>query len=145
MKFMMKKSRLLLVLLFACAACFLQACQEFIHDSFDTFQGVIVDESGNPMSGVKLNLYPIAANNFGSSRPGSLTTNRMVTNAAGEFKVVFPSRNRNDVFYLVPPSELAFEVDQFGTLTKVRELIIESILRDKNRVIDLGKITVVTP
>jgi hypothetical protein len=135
--------RLLQVCLIACTSYFLQGCQVFIHDSFDTFQGVVVDESGNPIANIKLTLYSNSGNYFGNSSQGSLLGNRALTNAQGEFKLVLPSRYREDNYYLVPPSNLAFKVGEIGAETKVKELLIQTILNDQNRVIDLGKITVV--
>ena len=143
MKWSMTVFRLVQVFLIACTAYFLQGCQEFIHDSFDTFQGVVVDESGNPQANIRLNLYSNGGNNFGNPSQGSLSGNRAQTNAQGEFKLVLPSRYREDNYYLVPPSNLAFKVGQIGSETKVKELLIQTILMDQNRVIDLGKITVV--
>jgi hypothetical protein len=145
MKSSLRVTKLLQVIFLACAAYLLQACQEFIHDSFDTFQGVIVDESGNPVSDLRLTLYPSSSAFYSTPRQGSGASNRVITNSSGEFKVVFPSRNLNALYYLVPPTDLAFEVDQFGTLTKVRELLIEPTPTNRNRVTDLGRITVVAP
>ncbi|WP_111669796.1 hypothetical protein [Algoriphagus litoralis] len=143
MRLNIKPSRILAVLVLIIAAYTLKACQVFIHDSFDTFQGVIVDETGNPVPNLRLRLYPSSGTYFSGPRQGS--GNVVVTNATGEFKSVFPSRNMDAIYYLIPPSDLVFEVDQFGALTKVTELSIEPLPKDRNRVIDLGRITVVRP
>lgn len=145
MKSSVRFSKLLQVIFLAYAAYLLQACQEFIHDSFDTFQGVIVDESGNPVPNIRLSIYSYSGNYFGSSVLGNSSGNRATTNDKGEFKLVVPSRNREDNYYLIPPADRAFEVEQFGSLMKVRELTIPTMLMDRDRVIDLGKISLVNP
>lgn len=145
MKRFLKIPRLLIFLLVISAAYCLQACQEFIHNSFDTIVGTIVDQEGNPVSNSQLNLYTsfIDAASYAEIReePFLQTT----TNAEGQFKVVVPSKKIDDFYFLVLPSNLLFAVDQFGTIEHRVAFDFYTSVRDSNGIVDLGTLTVVAP
>jgi hypothetical protein len=90
------------------------SCKEFIDDSFDTFIGIIVDEGGNPISGVEL----IFTRDFDFSDFQNPKSNSSIyierTNNLGEFSFVAPSRQRDDFYYLEIQSPYLFEIDVFG-------------------------------
>lgn len=111
-----------------------QGCQEYIHDSFDTFQGVIVNEDGDPVSKLRLNFYS------SSSLIYSVTT----TND-GRFKVVLPSKNLDNFYSLTAPSPFLFEINQNEFTYTDRELRLDPSSRDENGVIDLGIVILVQP
>ena len=113
-------------------------CKEFIDDSFDTFTGVIVDEEGNPLSGVEL----IFTRDFDFSDFQNPKSNSSIytkrTNGFGEFSFVAPSRQRDDFYFLEVQSPYFFEIDVFGEKQVQNYLLIYSSERDENGVVDLG-------
>ncbi|MBA4301502.1 hypothetical protein SAMN03080617_03388 [Algoriphagus alkaliphilus] len=111
-----------------------QGCQEYIHDSFDTFQGRIVNESGDTITNLRLNFYS------GSSLVYSVTTGNQ-----GEFKVVLPSKNLNYSYRLTAPSPFLFEINQNDFTYTDRDLRLDPSSRDANGVIDLGTVILVQP
>jgi hypothetical protein len=120
------------LLIFIFLLFFAQGCQEFIHDSFDTFQGVIVDKEGDPVPNLRLNFYS------NSSLIYSMTTDNL-----GAFKVVLPSKNLGAFYRVTPPSPFLFEVNQNEFIFTDRDLRLDPSLRDANGVIDLGKVILV--
>lgn len=111
-----------------------QGCQEFIHDSFDTFQGKIVNKTGNPISNLRLNFYS------GSSLVYSFTTGNQ-----GEFRFVLPSRNLNVSYRMTVLEPFLFEINQFDQVYMDNSLRLDSSLRDPKGVIDLGNVILVQP
>lgn len=122
----------------------LKGCQEFIHDSFDTFQGEIVDREGVPISNLELSLYSDNSFFFNFPFKGSPPIYTLNTNSRGEFKMVLPSKFIDDTYFLAPSSSsYIFELEQFDTIVTEPYLILQGSLRDTNGVIDLGSLTVV--
>lgn len=137
-------SHLLHFLILTFIAFALKGCQEFIHDSFDTFQGEIVDREGVPISNLELSLYSDNSFFFNFPFQGSAPIYTLKTNSQGEFKMVLPSKFMDDSYFLAASSSsYIFELEQFDTLVTQPYLILQGSLRDTNGVIDLGSLTVV--
>ncbi|MFN3997214.1 hypothetical protein [Algoriphagus sp.] len=109
-----------------------QGCQEFIHDSFDTFQGKMVTKTGDPIANLRLNLYS------GSSLVYSFTTGNQ-----GEFRVVLPSKNLNTSYNLTVREPFFFEINRFDQIFTDNSLMLDPSLRTANGVIDLGNVIIV--
>lgn len=120
------------LLIFNFLLVFFLGCQEFIHDSFDTFQGVIVNKAGDPIPNLRLRFY------FESSQVYSF-----LTGSQGEFRVVLPSKNFDSFYNLEVPQPFLFELNQFDMVFLDRSLTLDPSARDVNGVIDLGNITLV--
>ena len=114
------------------------SCKEFIDDSFDTFIGIIVDEGGNPISGVEL----IFTRDFDFSDFQNPKSNSSIyterTNNLGEFRFVAPSRQRGSFYYLEIQSPYLLEIDFFGEPQIQNYLLIDSSEKDENGVVALG-------
>lgn len=120
---------LLIFIFFLFAA---QGCQEFIHDSFDTFKGNIVNKAGDPVPNLRLNFYS------GSSLVYSFTTGNQ-----GEFKIVLPSKNLDNIYRITVREPFLFEINQFDQVYMDNSLGLDSSLRDPKGVIDLGNVILV--
>jgi hypothetical protein len=130
---------LLLVLLLS-----LGACQEFIHNSFDTFTGRVVDVEGNPVAG--LELIVTQELDFGPQEPVAKTViYKVKTDGRGEFRFVLPSRNEYSFekeYYLLLNEPLQF-LDLFGPSLLHRYVPFTTRGRDADGVIDLGTLKIV--
>jgi hypothetical protein len=111
-----------------------QGCQEFIHDSFDTFQGKTLTKTGDPIANLRLNLYS------GSSLVYSFTTG-----SQGEFRVVLPSKNINTSYRMTVKEPFSFEINRFDQIFMDNSLMLDPSLRTANGVIDLGTVILVQP
>ena len=109
-----------------------QGCQEFIHDSFDTFQGKTLTKTGDPIANLRLNLYS------GSSLVYSFTTG-----SQGEFRVVLPSKNLDTSYRMSVREPFFFEINQFDQIFTDNSLMLDPSLRTANGVIDLGNVILV--
>ncbi len=119
-------------------------CQEFVHDSFDTFTGRVIDASGQPISGVELVLtQDIDFTDF--HKPVSnFSIYTMKTDLSGRFKFVVPSRYFNDFYYLQVKPPYWFEVD-FGAEKYFINFTVASVSeQDAFGVVALGDLKVVT-
>lgn len=111
-----------------------QGCQEYIHDSFDTFQGKMVTKTGDPIANLRLNLYS------GSSLVYSFTTGNQ-----GEFRVVLPSKNFDTSYKMTVREPFFFEINQFDQIFTDNSLMLDPYLRTAKGVIDLGNVILVQP
>jgi hypothetical protein len=129
-------SILLLALLFT-------GCQEFIHDSFDTFSGRVVDEAGQPLSGVELGFtQDLDFTDFQNPLSNS-SIYTMRTDLSGRFRFVVPSKNIDNVYYLQIKPPYRFEVD-FGGEKDFRNFTQASPSdRDAFGVVSLGDLIAV--
>jgi hypothetical protein len=109
-----------------------QGCQEYIHDSFDTFQGKTLTKTGDPLANLRLNLYS------GSSLVYSFTTGNQ-----GEFRVVLPSKNLDTSYRMTVREPFFFEINQFDQIFTDNSLMLDPSLRTANGVIDLGELILV--
>lgn len=100
-------SILLLILL-------LTGCQEFIHDSFNTYSGRVVDEAGRPLSGVEL-VFTQDLDFTDFQNPVSNSSIYMMkTDLSGRFKFVVPSKYFDNFYYLQIKPPYWFVVDFAG-------------------------------
>lgn len=120
------------LLIFIFLLVFSQGCQEFIHDSFDTYQGVILNKAGDPIPNLRLKFF------FESSLIYSFTTNTQ-----GAFKVVLPTRNPENFYTLRVPEPFLFELNQFDMVFTDKSFRLDPSERDANGVIDLGNVILV--
>lgn len=119
------------------------ACQEFIHDSFDTYTGTIINESGQPVAGVELVFtQDLDFTDFQNPRSKSVIY-RVITDSSGKFKFVLPSKNFDNFYYLQIKPPYKFEVD-FGGEKDFRNFI-EAFPSDQDPfgVVSLGDLKVV--
>jgi hypothetical protein len=94
MKKNLKSFFVLAILLFS-----LGACQEFIHNSFDTFTGRIVDVEGNPVAG--LEFIVTQELDFGVAQPpvAKSIIYKVKTTNRGEFRLVVPSFGKRKCYF----------------------------------------------
>jgi hypothetical protein len=128
----------LYVLLFLCAG-----CKFYIDDSFDTFVGTLVNESGLPARDVELIFtqeLTFTGYQTGVSRSPIY---KLTTDESGKFKFVVPSKYWDNLYYLEVRSPYQFEFDFFGEKEFRNYIEFNSTEKDKNGVVDLGSINVV--
>jgi hypothetical protein len=132
---------LLLVLLLS-----LGACQEFIHNSFDTFTGKIVDVDGKPVAGLELILTQDL--DFGVAQPPvakSIIYSIKTTNR-GEFRMVVPARTNisfNTEYFLLLSSPVQFELEESGMSVLYRYYSFSTADRAADGTINLGTLKIV--
>jgi hypothetical protein len=132
---------LLLVLLLS-----LGACQEFIHNSFDTFTGKIVDVEGKPVADLELILTQDL--DFGVAQPPvakSIIYSIKTTNR-GEFRMVVPARTNisfNTEYFLLLSSPVQFELEESGMSVLYRYYSFSTADRAADRTINLGTLKIV--
>jgi hypothetical protein len=132
---------LLLVLLLS-----LGACQEFIHNSFDTFTGKIVDVAGKPVADLELILTQDL--DFGVAQPPvakSIIYTIKTTNR-GEFRLVVPSRTDssfNTEYFLLLSAPAQFELEESGMSVLYRYYSFSTADRAADGTINLGTLKIV--
>ena len=132
---------LLLVLLLS-----LGACQEFIHNSFDTFTGKIVDLAGKPVADLELILTQDL--DFGVAQPPvakSIIYTIKTTNR-GEFRLVVPSRTDssfNTEYFLLLSAPAQFELEESGMSVLYRYYSFSTADRAADGTINLGTLKIV--
>ncbi len=132
---------LLLVLLLS-----LGACQEFIHNSFDTFTGKIVDMEGKPVADLELILTQDL--DFGVAQPPvakSIIYSIKTTNR-GEFRMVVPARTNisfNTEYFLLLSSPVQFELEESGMSVLYRYYSFSTADRAADGTINLGTLKIV--
>lgn len=132
---------LLLILLLS-----LGACQEFIHNSFDTFTGKIVDVEGNPVADLELILTQDL--DFGAAQPpvAKSIIYRVKTTSRGEFRMVVPARTDisfNTEYYLLLSAPAQFELEDTGMSVLYPYFSFSTADRAADGVIDLGTLKIV--
>ena len=132
---------LLLVLLLS-----LGACQEFIHNSFDTFTGKIVDVEGKPVADLELILTQDL--DFGVAQPPvakSIIYSIKTTNR-GEFRLVVPARTDisfNTEYFLLLSAPAQFELEESGMSVLYRHYSFSTADRAADGTINLGTLKIV--
>ena len=132
---------LLLVLLLS-----LGACQEFIHNSFDTFTGRIVDKEGKAVPGLELTLSQNIDFLNGQVPVAKSIVYRIKTDERGEFSFVLPSRTDNSFekeYYLLLTAPARFQTEFNGVLLTENFLLATDAPRDADGVRDLGVLKIV--
>ena len=132
---------ILLILILA----FSSSCQEFIHNSFDTFTGRIVDVEGNPVAGLELIVTQDL--DFGPQEPVAKTViYKVKTTNRGEFRLVVPSRTDisfNTEYFLLLTAPVQFELEDAGMSVLYRYFSFSTSGKDADGVIDLGTLKIV--
>ena len=132
---------LLLVLLLS-----LGACQEFIHNSFDTFTGQVVDKEGKAVPGLELTLSQNIDFLNGQVPVAKSIVYRIKTDERGEFSFVLPSRTDNSFekeYYLLLTAPARFQTEFNGVLLTENFLLATDAPRDADGVRDLGVLKIV--
>ena len=124
----------------------LGACQEFIHNSFDTFTGKIVDAEGKPVADLELILTQDL--DFAVSQPpvAKSIIYKVKTTNRGEFRVVMPARTDisfNTEYFLLLTAPVQFELEDSGMSVLYRYYSFSAVGRDSDGVIDLGTLKIV--
>ena len=124
----------------------LGACQEFIHNSFDTFTGRVVDVGGNPVAGLELIVTQDL--DFGVAQPpvAKSIIYKVKTTNRGEFRLVVPSRTDisfNTEYFLLLTAPVQFELEDAGMSVLYRYFSFSTSGRDSDGVIDLGTLKIV--
>lgn len=118
------------------------ACQEFVHDSFDTFSGRLVDEAGRPLSGVELVITQDLDFTDFQNPVSNSSIYAMRTDISGRFKFVVPSRYFDNLYFLQIKPPYWFEVD-FAGEKELRNFIEASPSdRDAFGVVSMGDLKV---
>lgn len=132
---------LLLVLLLS-----LGACQEFIHNSFDTFTGRIVDKEGNPVAGLELIVTQDLDFGVAQAPVAKSIIYKVTTTNRGEFRLVVPSRTDisfNTEYFLLLTAPVQFEMEDAGMSVLYRYYSFSTAGRDAEGMIDLGTLKIV--
>jgi hypothetical protein len=133
---------ILLILILALSS----SCQEFIHNSFDTFTGKIVDAEGKPVADLELILTQDL--DFAVSQPPvskSIIYTIKTTNR-GEFRLVVPARTDisfNTEYFLLLSAPVQFELEESGMSVLYRYYSFSTADRATDGVIDLGTLKIV--
>ena len=124
----------------------LVSCQEFIHNSFDTFTGKIVDVDGKPVADLELILTQDL--DFGVAQPPvakSIIYSIKTTNR-GEFRLVVPARTDisfNTEYFLLLSSPVQFELEESGMSVLYRYYSFSTADRAADGTINLGTLKIV--
>jgi hypothetical protein len=132
---------LLLVLLLS-----LGACQEFIHNSFDTFTGRIVDKEGKAVPGLELTLSQNIDFLNGQVQVAKSIVYRIKTDERGEFSFILPSRTDSSFeneYYLMLTAPARFQTEFNGIQLTENFLLATDAPRDADGVRDLGILKIV--
>ena len=132
---------LLLVLLLS-----LGACQEFIHNSFDTFTGRIVDKEGKAVPGLELTLSQGIDFLDGQVPVAKSIVYRIKTDERGEFSFILPSRTDSSFeneYYLMLTAPARFQTEFNGIQLTENFLLATDAPRDADGVRDLGILKIV--
>jgi len=124
----------------------LGACQEFIHNSFDTFTGKIVDAEGKAVTDLELILTQDL--DFGVAQPpvAKSIIYKVKTTNRGEFRMVVPSRTEtsfNTEYFLLLSAPVQFELEDSGMPALYRYFSFSAADRAADGVIDLGTLKIV--
>lgn len=133
---------ILLILMLALSS----SCQEFIHNSFDTFTGRVVDVEGNPVAGLELIVTQDL--DFGVAQPpvAKSIIYKIKTTNRGEFRLVVPSRTDisfNTEYFLLLTAPVQFELEESGMSVLYRYYSFTTAGRAADGVIDLGTLKIV--
>ena len=132
---------LLLILLLS-----LGACQEFIHNSFDTFTGRIVDKEGKAVPGLELTLSQGIDFLDGQVPVAKAIVCRIKTDERGEFSFILPSRTDSSFeneYYLMLTAPARFQTEFNGIQLTENFLLATDAPRDADGVRDLGILKIV--
>lgn len=141
----MKKKIFFLAMLLPLVVFLGQACQEFIDDSFETFQVRLVDQQGIPHAGLELLLsqnnpeFPLPNH---QQKPIIYT---LKTSDDGRLQFVLPAKNLDNDYYLEVSPPYVFEVDYAGESIQRSFFSIGLYEKDIDGVVDLGELLILKP
>lgn len=141
MKKNLKSFFVLAILLFS-----LGACQEFIHNSFDTFTGRIVDKEGKGVPGLELTVSQDIDFLNGQVPVAKSIVYRIKTDERGEFSFILPTRHPDAVdkfSYLSLSVPYRFQTEFNGVLLTENFLLASDAPRDADGIRDLGVLKIV--
>lgn len=141
MKKNLKSLFVLAILLFP-----LGACQEFIHNSFDTFTGRVVDKEGKAVPGLELTLSQNIDFLNGQVPVAKSIVYRIKTDEKGEFSFVLSSRMDSSFekeYYLLLTAPARFQTEFNGVLLTENFLLATDAPRDADGIRDLGVLKIV--
>ena len=141
MKKNLKSLFVLAILLFP-----LGACQEFIHNSFDTITGQVVDKEGKAVPGLELTLSQNIDFLNGQVPVAKSIVYRIKTDERGEFSFVLPSRMDSSFekeYYLLLTAPARFQTEFNGVLLTENFLLATDAPRDADGIRDLGVLKIV--
>ena len=141
MKKNLKSLFVLAILLFP-----LGACQEFIHNSFDTITGQVVDKEGKAVPGLELTLSQNIDFLNGQVPVAKSIVYRIKTDEKGEFSFVLPSRMDSSFekeYYLLLTAPARFQTEFNGVLLTENFLLATDAPRDADGIRDLGVLKIV--
>jgi hypothetical protein len=124
----------------------LGACQEFIHNSFDTFTGRIVDKEGKAVPGLELTLSQNIDFLNGQVPVAKSIVYRIKTDERGEFSFILPSRTDSSFeneYYLMLTAPARFQTEFNGIQLTENFLLATDAPRDADGVRDLGILKIV--
>ena len=124
----------------------LGACQEFIHNSFDTFTGRVLDKEGNAVPGLELTVSQDIDFLSGQIPVAKSIVYRIKTNERGRFSFVLPARTDSSFeneYYLFLTAPARFQTEFNGVLVTENFLLATDAPRDADGVRDLGVLKIV--
>ena len=124
----------------------LGACQEFIHNSFDTFTGRVVDKEGKAVTGLDLTLSQNIDFLDGQVPVAKSIVYKIKTDERGEFSFVLPSRTDSSFenkYYLLLTAPAQFQTEFNGVQLTENFLLATDAPRDADGVRDLGTLIIV--
>lgn len=133
---------ILLILILA----FSSSCQEFIHNSFDTFTGQVVDKEGKGVPGLELTLSQNIDFLDGQVPVAKSIIYRIKTDERGEFSFVLPARmdsSFENEYFLLLTAPARFQTEFNGVLVTENFLLAMDAPRDADGVRDLGTLKIV--
>lgn len=126
------------VLLFLCVG-----CKFYVDDSFDTFLGTLINESGLPASDVELIFTQELEFTDNQTLVSRSFIYKLTTDETGKFKFVVPSKSWDNLYFLEIKPPFQFEIDFFGEKELRNYIQFSSTEKDKNGVLILGNIKVI--
>jgi len=133
-------------LLFAIFLFLLGACQEFVHNSFDTFTGRVVDQEGKRFPGLELTVSQDIDFMNGQVPAAKSIVYRIKTDERGEFSFILPTRHPDAVdkySYLSLTVPYRFQTEFNGEFVTENFLLASDAPRDADEVRDLGVLKIV--
>ena len=116
----------------------LGACQEFIHNSFDTFTGKIVDAEGKAVTDLELILTQDL--DFGLAQPpvAKSIIYKVKTTNRGEFRMVVPART--DISFNTEYFLLLSAPAQFELINVLGQVVHKELLKNLQNILTLPQL-----
>lgn len=124
----------------------LSACQEFIHNSFDTFRGQVVDVEGKAVPGLEFIVTQDLDFGVVLAPVAKSVIYTVKTDDKGEFSFVLPARQDTSFdkeYFLLLTAPVQFELEDAGMSVLYRYYLFSTAGRDSDGVIDLGTLKII--